>query len=108
MASTRPRTSKQSFEIHHDPHYDVNEMPDDEEEEEMEMQEVEGIEELEESEQEQDFDRSEEANNDGYSDSDESDHVVEPAVQEDMDKFQATFKGIKDRFRLINRIGEGM
>lgn len=39
--------------------------------------------------------------------SEESEEEVDPAVQEDMEKFQATFKGIKDRFRLINRIGEG-
>ena len=45
-----------------------------------------------------------------YEDSDysaESEEEVDPAVQEDMDKFQETFKGIKERFRLINRIGEG-
>ena len=41
----------------------------------------------------------------GYSEDSEED--IDPAVQEDMDKFQATFKGIKERFRLINRIGEG-
>ncbi|APA14036.1 hypothetical protein sscle_12g088060 [Sclerotinia sclerotiorum 1980 UF-70] len=44
----------------------------------------------------------------GYSDeSEESDDVVDAATAEDMAKFEATFKGIKDRFRLINRIGEG-
>lgn len=41
----------------------------------------------------------------GYSEDSEED--IDPAIQEDMDKFQATFKGIKERFRLINRIGEG-
>jgi cell division control protein 7 len=51
---------------------------------------------------------SEDVDADEYSEmSDGSDVVVEPSVQEDMDKFQDTFKGIKDRFRLINRIGEG-
>jgi cell division control protein 7 len=45
---------------------------------------------------------------DGYSEySEESEEEVDPAVQDDMDKFQATFRGIKGRFRLINRIGEG-
>lgn len=39
--------------------------------------------------------------------SEESEEEIDPAVQEDMDKFQATFRGIKERFRLINRIGEG-
>lgn len=39
--------------------------------------------------------------------SEESEEEIDPAVQEDMDKFQVTFKGIKERFRLINRIGEG-
>jgi hypothetical protein len=45
---------------------------------------------------------------DTYSESsEESDGAVDILVQEDMDKFQETFKGIKDRYRLINRIGEG-
>jgi cell division control protein 7 len=45
---------------------------------------------------------------DAYSEySEESEEEVDSAVQEDMDKFQATFRGIKGRFRLINRIGEG-
>ncbi|KFY41264.1 hypothetical protein V495_05010 [Pseudogymnoascus sp. VKM F-4514 (FW-929)] len=49
-----------------------------------------------------------EVETDAYSEwSEESEEEVDPAVQEDMDKFVATFKGIKDRFRLINRIGEG-
>ncbi|KAG0647128.1 Cell cycle serine threonine-kinase hsk1 [Hyphodiscus hymeniophilus] len=39
--------------------------------------------------------------------SDDTDDVVDAAVQEDMLRFQETFKGIKDQFRLINRIGEG-
>lgn len=43
---------------------------------------------------------------DAYSES-ESEEDVDPAVQEDMEKFEASFKGIKDRYRLINRIGEG-
>jgi cell division control protein 7 len=44
----------------------------------------------------------------GYSDdSDESDDTVDPAVAEDIARFQETFKGITERFRLINRIGEG-
>ena len=46
---------------------------------------------------------------DSYSEaSDESDGVVDPGVQEDMRRLEGTFKGIKERFRLINRIGEGM
>jgi cell division control protein 7 len=40
--------------------------------------------------------------------SEESDGIVDSSVQEDMDKFEETFQGIKDRFRLINRIGEGL
>lgn len=39
--------------------------------------------------------------------SDESDGYIDASVQEDMDKFCEAFKGIKNRFRLINRIGEG-
>ena len=33
---------------------------------------------------------------------------VEDSVQEDMARFEETFVGITKRFRLINRIGEGM
>jgi hypothetical protein len=39
---------------------------------------------------------------------DSSDEEVEDAVQEDMARFEETFVGISKRFRLINRIGEGM
>jgi cell division control protein 7 len=94
MAATRARNAKTSFEIHHDEH-DLERSQDE-------------TEELAESEAEQDLDQDEEVDNDGYSDSGESDDYVEPSVLEDMEKFQQSFKGIKERFRLINRIGEGM
>ena len=89
MATIRPR-AKVPFEIHHD---------------EMERDELdEDLETIEESRAEGDEDDRE----DEYSEeSDDSDDVVDAAVQEDMLRFQETFKGIKDRFRLINRIGEG-
>ena len=53
-----------------------------------------------------------EANEDDQEDdyleeSDDSDAFVDNVVREDMLRFQEAFKGIKDRFRLINRIGEG-
>ncbi|KAI8938997.1 hypothetical protein NX059_004841 [Plenodomus lindquistii] len=38
---------------------------------------------------------------------DSSDEEVEDSVQEDMARFEETFVGITQRFRLINRIGEG-
>src|SRR5450755_4710376 len=37
----------------------------------------------------------------------EDEEEVEESVLEDMKKLESTFKGISDRFRLINRIGEG-
>jgi cell division control protein 7 len=37
-----------------------------------------------------------------------SDEEVEQSVAEDMARFEETFVGINKRFRLINRIGEGM
>jgi cell division control protein 7 len=88
MATIRPR-AKVPFEIHHDS---------------MERDELdEDLETIEESRAEGDDDQE-----DDYSEkSDESDDVVDAAVQEDMLRFQETFKGIKERFRLINRIGEG-
>ncbi|POS84634.1 Protein kinase-like (PK-like) [Erysiphe pulchra] len=45
--------------------------------------------------------------NDQYSDSEDSDGSIDPAVRDDMEKFQKTFDGMKEHFRLINRIGEG-
>jgi cell division control protein 7 len=42
---------------------------------------------------------------DRYSDS--SEEAVNATVQEDMEKFQETFKGIRHRYRLVKRIGEG-
>ena len=96
MATIRPRNSKEpSFDIHHD------EMDSDESLEEHAQTMQESISQLDEEEYEE---------HNQYEDSDysdESDGVVDPTVLEDMEKFQQTFKGIKDRFRLINRIGEG-
>jgi cell division control protein 7 len=94
MATIRPRNAKTPFEIHHD----VIERDESLDEEEEVMDESRGGIEEEDDQQEDD-------DSDIYSD--DSDAVVDAAVQEDMDKFQETFKGIKDRFRLINRIGEG-
>jgi cell division control protein 7 len=37
----------------------------------------------------------------------EEEEEVDESVAEDMRKLEITFKGISDRFRLINRIGEG-
>lgn len=45
---------------------------------------------------------------DQYSDSEDSDGSIDPAVRDDMEKFQKTFDGMKEHFRLINRIGEGI
>ena len=38
----------------------------------------------------------------------EYEEEVEESVREDMRKLEDTFPGISDRFRLVNRIGEGM
>lgn len=97
MATIRPRNPRIPFEIHHD--HDEQGSESEEEGEgyraaQVAMEESEGID-------------QESIQDDGYSDSDESDFTVDPVVQEDMDKFEETFKGIKERFRLINRIGEG-
>ncbi|KAI9723782.1 MAG: hypothetical protein M1812_001082 [Candelaria pacifica] len=45
---------------------------------------------------------------DGSELSDDSNGAVDASVAEDMQKFEATFSGITSRFRLINRIGEGL
>jgi cell division control protein 7 len=75
-------------------------MSTDEEPQEMEEEPLE----MEESEMKDD----EESDDDGLSDaSEESDDVVDSAVAEDIAKFQESFQGITDRYRLIKRIGEG-
>jgi cell division control protein 7 len=90
MATIRPRSARAPFQIHHD------EVP----EEELEDEDLDTMEESREY--------AEEGDEENYSDaSDESDELVDHSVQEDMARFQETFKGIKERFRLINRIGEG-
>ena len=46
-----------------------------------------------------------------YSDEEEDDHSedeVDDTVAEDMKKLEENFKGISQKYRLINRIGEGM
>lgn len=37
----------------------------------------------------------------------EEEEEVDESVREDMNKLEDTFPGISDRFRLVNRIGEG-
>ena len=37
----------------------------------------------------------------------EYEEEVDESVREDMNKLEDTFPGISDRFRLVNRIGEG-
>ena len=56
----------------------------------------------------------EETEQDAASDSDMSlrndngsDEELDDSVAEDIERFHTTFKGISDRYRLINRIGEG-
>lgn len=39
---------------------------------------------------------------------DYEDEEVDETVREDMTKLEDTFPGISERFRLVNRIGEGM
>ena len=40
--------------------------------------------------------------------SEDSTGSVEDSVAEEMEKLEQSFKGISARFRLVNRIGEGM
>lgn len=45
----------------------------------------------------------------GYEEDDLHDNEdIDDSVKEDMRKLEDTFPGISDRFRLVNRIGEGM
>lgn len=88
MAIVRSRHIKESFEIHND-----------EMDESLGQSGTGGDSRAEEG---------EEMEVDGYSEaSDDTDEAVDVSVQQDMDKFEESFKDIKERFRLINRIGEG-
>jgi len=90
------RASRVPFDIHHD-HNDLDESMD-EEHQEMDDSRLE-------DEEEEEMEDEEDDSSDRSAGSDE---VVDPAVQEDMKKFEASFKDISERFRLINRIGEGL
>jgi cell division control protein 7 len=93
MATTRARDSRIPFEIHEDGP-ETDNCPRDER---YALLDNEG----DDQDQDEEQDRYSEA-------SDESDGIVDEGVLEDMERLQDTFKGIKDRFRLINRIGEGL
>ena len=90
MTAIRSRNAKISFEIHHD-ELDRTESLDGEDQT------------MEESRDERGDVQEEE-----YEDISDEEEVADPVLQEDMLKFQETFKGIRERFRLIGRIGEGM
>ncbi|KAG9229124.1 kinase-like domain-containing protein [Amylocarpus encephaloides] len=90
MATIRQRHAKTPFDIHHDA------LTEDES--------VDGLEGA--MDESRDMNDDVDALDECY-DSEESDTIVDPAVREDMDKFLESFKGMKERFRLINRIGEG-
>lgn len=88
MATARPRHAKDQFEIHHDEMDESMEQTGAGDESRVED--------------------GEEMEVDGYSEaSDDTDEAVDLSVQQDMVKFEEKFQDIKERFRLINRIGEG-
>lgn len=88
MAAIRQRHIREPFEIH-------DEGMEEAEEDERSMREEE--------------DEEEDQTQDDLSEcSEDSDAVVDPMVKEDMNRFEDSFRGISTRFRLINRIGEGM
>ncbi|KAI9837858.1 MAG: hypothetical protein M1819_006792 [Sarea resinae] len=53
------------------------------------------------------LDEDDSQDEEGSENSDDSDDVVDESVAEDIKRFEQSFKGISNRFRLINRIGEG-
>lgn len=69
----------------------------------MESMEEEGAE-LEDSQAEEDEQMDEENYSEG---SDASDEVVDASSLEDMKKFQETFTGLSEKYRIISKIGEG-
>lgn len=90
MATVRSRHVKEPFEIHHD-----------EMDESMEQNGTADDSRIDDGEGEQ-------MEADGFSEaSDETDEAVDVFVQRDMEKFQHSFEDMNERFRLINRIGEG-
>jgi cell division control protein 7 len=93
MATSRQRN--ESSRVPFDIHLDNNAMDEsmDEDPEDMEDSRVEDDDDLDDE--------------DGSQRSDDSNGPVDPTVQEDIKKFEESFAGIRDHFRLINRIGEG-
>jgi cell division control protein 7 len=94
MATIRSKATKARFEIHHDELAGRNVVDN----QDLNMDESRA--ELEDDDEDQEEDT--------YSNcSDATDEIVDASVAEDMERFEETFQGMKGRFRLINRIGEG-
>ncbi|KAK3368015.1 kinase-like domain-containing protein [Podospora didyma] len=116
MATTVParRRRADSFRIHEDVHYMVEEadmigdgFPDLEEEEQQQQEEA--PEEVQQEEQEEEEEEGEPAEDmeSNFSESSEEDVVVDSNIQYDMEKLGDTFPGFRQKYRLIKRIGEG-
>jgi cell division control protein 7 len=95
MATIRPRSAKEPFEIHHD---ELEEESTYDEHGSFDSDVGDSVATKPWETEQKDWDQ------DSSSDLDEP---IDSSVLQDMDKFEASFKDIKDRFRLINRIGEG-
>lgn len=89
--------------------YDSMQDDEDDEDEEDEEGTINGDEEEEEEEEAMDEDDAQSRySNSSRSDEDSDDpEKVDPSVAEEMENFEATFRGFSKRFRLINKIGEG-
>lgn len=90
--------------------YDSMQDDDDDDEEEDDEGTINGDEEEEEEEEEamDEDDAQSRYSNSSRSDEDSDDpEKVDPSVAEEMENFEATFRGFSKRFRLINKIGEG-
>lgn len=96
----------------HDAHnVDEHEQHDDEEEEEQRQagEEVEASSATEgEGEQQEDQHEDEDDDQDSVSSDSSDDDVVDPNIQDDMEKLQNTFPNFRQQYRLIKRIGEGL
>lgn len=90
--------------------YDSMQDGEDEDEDDDEEGTINGDEEEEEEEEEamDEDDAQSRYSNSSRSDEDSDDpEKVDPSVAEEMENFEATFRGFSKRFRLINKIGEG-
>lgn len=86
---------------------DCDDEDEDEEEEDEEEDEEDEDEDEDEEAMDEDDAQSQYSNSSRSAEDSDDPDKVDPSVAEEMDNFEATFRGFSKRFRLVNKIGEG-